>query len=140
MMTEIISGIVTTVFIIIVFQVFSKYFTAKLIAAGVLVAIGFIYVGFSLKQNTVELIILECIAAMIFFFIAIIGYIKNSSIIAFGIMLHGLWDLFHHNGLLIRTDIPTYWPVFCLTIDFLLGLYLLVVFRTPKANFRTRKR
>jgi hypothetical protein len=132
-MIEIIWGVVATVVIIVLFRVLSKVFTTKLIAAAILVAIAFIYVGFSLKQNPVGHIILECSVALGFSFIAMIGYTKNNSIIAYGIILHGIWDIFHHNGLLIRTDIPPYWPVFCLTIDFILGLYLLVVFKNPKA-------
>lgn len=128
-MVETILGIVAAVAIIIIYRVLSKYFTAKLFAATLLVAIAFIYVGFSLKDNPVSLIILEIGVALILYFLAIIGYTRNSLLIAYGIMFHGLWDIFHHNGFLIGTDIPDYWPSFCFIIDIIDGLYFLIIFK-----------
>lgn len=132
-MVEIISGIVAAVVIIILSRVLSKYFTAKLFAATILVAIVFIYVGFSLKDNPVGLIILEMGVALIFYFLAIIGYTRNSLLIAYGIILHGLWDIFHHKGFLVGTDIPDYWPSFCFTVDIIDGIYFLIIFKRQKS-------
>jgi hypothetical protein len=128
-MIEIISGIVAGVAIIIVAWLLSKYFTMRLIAATILVAIAFIYVGFSLKENPVSAIIPELAVALILYFLAIIGYTRNNSLIAYGIILHGVWDILHHKGLLVKTDIPTYWPVFCMIIDIIDGLYFLFIFK-----------
>jgi hypothetical protein len=128
-MIEIISGIVAAIAIIIISRLLSKYVTVKLFAAAVLVAIAFIYVGFSLKENPVDLIILEVAMALLLFFVAIVGYIRNNSWIAYGIIFHGLWDLFHHNGYLISTDIPDYWPTFCSIIDVIDGIYFLIIFK-----------
>lgn len=128
-----ISGIVAAVVTIILMMTLSKYFSLKVFAATTLVAIAFIYVGFSLKNNTVSAIILEVIMALVFYFIALIGYVRNSFLMAYGIILHGLWDICHHNGLLISTDIPSYWPVFCSVIDLIVGLYLLVIFKRRKS-------
>ena len=100
----------------------------------VLVAIAFIYVGFSLKDNPTNLIVLEIIVALLLFFIAIIGYIRYDFLIAYGIIFHGLWDLAHHNGLLISTDVPVYWPVFCSIIDVIIGVYFLVIFKKQAKN------
>jgi hypothetical protein len=132
-MIETISGIIVAVVIIILSQVLSKFFTTKLIAATILVAIAFIYVGFSLKDNPVSSIILEVGVALIFYFAAIIGYTRNDLLIAYGIMLHGVWDIFHHKGFLIGTDIPGYWPSFCLIIDIIDGLYFLIIFKRQKS-------
>ena len=128
-MTEIISGIVAAIVIIILSQLLSKQFTMKLIATTILVAIAFIYVGFSLKNNPVSLIILESAFAMFLYFLAIIGYKWNNSLIAFGIILHGLWDISHHKGFLIDTDVASYWPSFCFVIDVIDGVYFLLVFK-----------
>jgi len=128
-MTEIISGIITAVVIIILCQLLFRYFTMKLIATTILVAIAFIYVGFSLKNNPVSLIILEIAFALALYFLAIIGYVKNNTLIALGIILHGLWDILHHNGFLIGTDIADYWPSFCFAIDVIDGTYFLYFFR-----------
>ena len=84
---ETISGIVTAILIIIITRLLSKYFTTSLMATTILVAIAFIYVGFSLMENPFNLIILEIVVALIFYFLAIIGYTKNGSLIAYGIMI-----------------------------------------------------
>jgi hypothetical protein len=128
-MIETISGIVAAVVIIIISRLLSKYLANKLIAATILVAIAFIYVGFSLKDNPASLIILEVAVALILYFTAIIGYARNNLLIAFGIIFHGLWDIVHHNGFLIGTDIPGYWPAFCFIIDIIDGVYFLMIFK-----------
>lgn len=131
-MTETISGIVAAIVIIILSRVLVKYFTTRLFAATVLVAIAFIYVGFSLKNNPAELIMLESGVALVFYFMALTGYTRNNKLIAIGIILHGVWDILHHNKFLIGTDVPVYWPSFCLTIDLVDGLYFLFVFKKEK--------
>lgn len=136
-MIEIISGVVAAILIIIVSRTLSEYFTIKLFAAMVLVAIAFIYVGFSLKDNPAGLIILEIVIALILSAAAIIGYLRNNSLIAYGIIFHGLWDLAHHNGSLIKTDIPVYWPAFCSVIDVIIGIYFLVIFKKQAASLHT---
>ncbi len=133
-MIETVSGIVTAVAIIIISWGLSKYFTARLMATTILVAIAFIYVGFSLKDNPVSLIVLEVVVALLFYFLAIFGYIWNSYAIAYGIILHGLWDICHHNGFLIGTRIPGYWPSFCLVVDIIDGLYFLIIFKRQKKS------
>ena len=136
-MIETVSGIHVAVATAILSRLLSKYFTEKLIAATILVAIAFIYVGFSLKDNPVNLIVLEIAIALFLYFLAIIGYTRNSLLIAYGIMLHGLWDIFHHGAFIIRTDIPGYWPSFCFIIDIIDGLYFLIVFKKEKQHQRS---
>ena len=128
-MTESIYGIVAAILIIVISRLLSKYITSKLYAATILVAIAFIYVGFSLKDNPPGLIFLEVAVALILYFVAVIGYARNNSLIAYGIIFHGLWDITHHNGFFIRTDIPDYWPTFCMIIDVIDGIYFLIIFR-----------
>ncbi len=128
-MIETISGIVAAIAIIILAQVLSRFFTIKLFATACLVAIAFIYVGFSLKDNPVSSIILESGIAILLYFIALIGYTRNNSLIAYGIIFHGIWDILHHKHILIGTDIPAYWPTFCFTIDIIDGLYFLLIFK-----------
>jgi hypothetical protein len=132
-MAQILSAIATAVVIIILNILLSKRFSAQLIAATILCSIAFIYVGFSLKGNTVSSIVLEVLVAVVFYFIALIGYSRYNYLIAFGIVLHGIWDIFHHHALLIKTDIPSYWPVYCLVTDILTGFYFFMVFKAQKA-------
>ncbi len=128
-MIEIISGMVVAVGLIFLTVILNKYFTTKLIAAAILVAIAFIYVGFALKNNSVPFIVLEISTAIALFFLALIGYTKRTALLAYGIILHGVWDIFHHNGWFVSTDIPVYWPVFCMTIDLIYGVYLFYIFK-----------
>jgi len=131
-MIETISGIAAAVAIIIISRALSRYFTARLMATTILVAIAFIYVGFSLKGNPPSLIVLEVMVALLLYFMAIIGYTRNSFAIAYGIILHGVWDICHHNNFLIGTDVPGYWPSFCFVIDIIDGLYFLIIFKRQK--------
>ena len=131
-MNQILLAIVTALIIIMLTILFSKQFSAKLVALTLLCSIAFIYVGFSLKGNTVSSIILEVLVASAFIFFAIISYVRRNSLIAYGIVLHGIWDITHHNALLIKTDIPHYWPVYCLVVDIIIGVYFFIVFKTKK--------
>ena len=131
-MVEILSAIACSLITIVIIKVFSKLFPAKLFAATILVAIAFIYVGFSLKDNPVRLIILEILMAMIFYFIALIGYRKYPALLAYGIILHGVWDILHHHSAIIPTYIPSYWPLFCIVVDIITGIYFLMVFSAEK--------
>ncbi len=128
-MLGIISGVFVAVILVFLTVILNKYVTTKLFAAGILIAIAFIYVGFALKDNPISLIILEISMAMMFFLLAIIGYTKRSSLLGYGIILHGVWDILHHNGWFVSTDIPVYWPVFCTIIDLIYGVYLLYIFK-----------
>ncbi|MBL7731094.1 MAG: hypothetical protein JNM88_07950 [Chitinophagaceae bacterium] len=131
-MAEIISGIVTAIAIIILSRLLTRYITTRLFAATILVAIAFIYVGFSLKDNPVNLLVIEITFALALYFMATVGYTRNSRLIAYGIILHGIWDIFHHNKFAIKTDIPVYWPTYCFIIDIIDGLYFLLVFKRDK--------
>ena len=140
-MIETISGIVAAIVIIIISRLLSKYFTNKLIAATILVAIAFIYVGFSLKNNSSGFIILEVGMALALYFVAIIGYTRNNLLIAYGIIFHGIWDIFHYHGFFIGTEIPDYWPSFCFIIDIIDGVYfLLIFFKSRQLAHRTIER
>jgi hypothetical protein len=52
--------------------------------------------------------------------------------VACGILLHGLWDIVHHNGLPVQTDIPGYYPTFCFTVDIIDGIFFLFLFKSDK--------
>jgi hypothetical protein len=132
-MAQILSAVATAVVTIMLNSLLSKRFSSPLIAATILCSIAFIYVDFSLKGNTVSSIVLEVLAAVVFYFIALIGYSRYNYWIAYGIVLHGIWDIFHYHALLIKTDIPSYWPVYCLVTDILTGVYFFMVFKARKS-------
>ena len=127
-MIQILSAIATAAILIIASILLSKHFSSRLFAATILCSIAFIYVGFALMGNTVHSIELEVSVAVVFYFIALIGYSYNNALIAYGIVLHGIWDLLH-SGSLVKTNIPDYWPLYCLLVDFILGVYFFFAFR-----------
>lgn len=134
-MIEIIAGLIITLVMIFLTALLSKYFITKLIAATALVAIAFIYVGFALTDNHITFIVLEITTALVFFLISIAGYCYKPSYLAYGIILHGVWDMFHLNACLVSTSIPSYWSSFCCTVDLIYGAYLLLHFKAP-ANYK----
>ncbi len=133
-MIEILSAVGCSLVIIILARVLSKVFTTKLFAMTILVSIAFIYVGFSLQGNPVNLIVLEIAAALVFYFIALIGFKSNPFLIAYGTIGHGLWDFLHHHSALISTSVPTYWPLFCAVVDLITGIYFWMIFRSEKKS------
>ena len=133
MILELFWGLISALSLILIAPFLRKYFSMKLLAATILVAIAFIYVGFALKQNSISNIVIEVIAALVFYFIAVIGYAKNSKLIAAGILLHGIWDILHHFASGLKAN-PDYWPVYCLTIDVIWSIYFYWIFKNQNGN------
>ncbi len=90
----------------------------------ILSGIGFLYVGFTWSDT--RALIITCIQAIVFLFIAWYGIRRNLYILAVGYFLHGTWDLVYN--LFPATNlIPPHYDLFCLSIDFTIGFYLLFI-------------
>ncbi len=105
----------------------------------VLTGIGFLYVGF--VWTDLQALIINSAQAILFVFIAYYGIKKSTYILAAGYFLHGIWDityqLFQNPGL-----IPPHYEWFCMTIDFVIGIYILLFIKqfSPKqARTETRE-
>lgn len=113
----VVSGIVT----ILIFVVL-KRINKNVIYGMILACIGFIYVGFTWSDfGQLSITVLQ---AIFFLFFAYYGVKKNSYILIAGYFLHGIWDLIYSyvtNSSLMPPD----YDLFCLTIDFVIGFYLL---------------
>ena len=87
----------------------------------ILTGIGYLYVGFT-WTDTGSLVLCSG-QAIVFTLIAYYGIKKSMLLLAAGFFLHGLWDLgfdlFPFSKL-----IPPHYDLFCLSIDFTMGLYL----------------
>jgi len=96
----------------------------KVIYGLILSGIGWLYVGFT--WSDLKSFIITTLQAIIFLFIAYFGVKKSLYILSAGYFLHGLWDLaydlFPDNHL-----IPPHYDLFCLSIDFTMGIYLFAV-------------
>jgi hypothetical protein len=90
----------------------------------VLIVIGFLYVLFAAIDGRTEVVFVESVFALVFTAVALFGFKKSEKVVGFGIMMHGFFDISHH--LFIQNNgVPIFWAGFCLSIDFLLGLYVI---------------
>jgi hypothetical protein len=108
--------------LVILFVILTR-FDKRVVYGLILTGIGFLYVGF-VWTNLQELII-SAIQAFLFLNIAYYGMQRNIYVLAAGFFLHGCWDiaytLFSNSRL-----IPPHYDVFCFTIDFVMGIYILI--------------
>ncbi|TBX70311.1 hypothetical protein EZL74_03810 [Flavobacterium silvisoli] len=121
-MTAIIIGVAMALAQILLFELL-KQFDKKSIYSLILCAIGFLYVGFTWTDTSAFLI--ASVQAIIFLFIGYFGLAKsNLMFIALGYFLHGLWDISY--GFWQDTALlPPNYDVFCMSLDFLVGIYLI---------------
>lgn len=131
-MISAIIGIFSGLLVILIVSLF-KRLDKQIIYGLILSGIGFLYVGFT-WTDTGDFII-NAAQAVFFLFIAWYGIKKGLYILAIGYFLHGIWDLFY-NLFLDSNLIPPHYDLFCLSIDFTIGFYLLVIkYRTAKSSF-----
>lgn len=129
-MTSVIIGISGGLLIILLFSIL-KQFDKKVIYALILSGIGFLYVGFT--WTDVSSLIITALQAVIFVFFAYYGVKRNLYFLAAGYFLHGLWDL-AYDFFRLPNLIPPHYDFFCLSIDFTMGIYLLVINKQFPAN------
>ena len=121
-MTAVIIGILSGLLIILTIALF-KWLDKTTMYGLVLSGIGFLYVGFT--WTDLHALIINAAQAIFFMFFAYFGIKKNLSILAAGYFLHGTWDLIYN--LFPGSDlIPPHYDLFCLSIDFTIGFYILL--------------
>jgi hypothetical protein len=114
-------GIVSGIVAILVIR-FVKALNNHTTYGLVLTGIGFLYVGYTWSH--VESLVINSIQAMVFLVLANWGIRKNENYLVAGFFLHGVWDLIYP-FIGNETLIPPHYDIFCLSIDFTMGLYLL---------------
>ena len=101
---------------------------AVAVHSGVVLAVaGAIYAGFGLVEGSNNAVILEAISGLFFGSIATIGTIYSPQILGIGFLLHAVWDCLHH-WKVVKTEINPWYPSFCAIYDFIVGIYLLVIY------------
>ena len=115
-------GIVSGVLVILIFYLL-KQFDKAMMYGLILSGIGFLYVGFTWSDTTA--LIVNCVQAIFFLFFAAYGIRKDLYILAIGYFLHGTWDMVY-NLFPGSNLIPPHYDLFCLSIDFTIGLYLIM--------------
>lgn len=127
-MIPIIIGISSALLQIFFFEYF-KTFDKKIIYGLSLAAIGFLYVGFT--WTDIQTVLIATIQAIIFLLIAYYGITKSLYIMAAGYFMHGLWDI-AYNLWQDANLIPPHYDWFCLSLDFTVGTYLLILKKKTK--------
>jgi hypothetical protein len=131
-MTSLIIGISSGIFLIILFEILKRY-DKQVVYGLVLTGIGFLYIGFA--WTDLESLIINSIQALVFLLLAYYGIKKSIYILSIGYFLHGSWDLAY--DLFGKPDlIPPHYDVFCLSIDFTIGIYLLIFARSINSKFK----
>lgn len=120
-MTPIIIGVTAALLQILLFELL-KQFKKETIYALTLAGIGFLYVGFTWSDTTT--VIITAVQAIVFLMIAYYGLTKNLHVLALGYFLHGLWDICYDLWQ-DATLIPPHYDLFCASLDFTVGIYLL---------------
>ena len=128
-MISIITGISSGLLVILIIYIL-KLSDKKTMYGLVLSGIGFIYVGFT--WTDIPALVMSAAQAIFFLFLAYFGIKKNIYFLIAGFFLHGSWDILYH--LLPNPElIPPHYDLFCLSIDFTMGFYLLSIkYRSDK--------
>ena len=93
-----------------------------------LAMISAIYLGFAFSDGRVPIVILELTAGTAFIILALLGLWVAPAFIAFGLVLHGIWDLAHRPRA-ITTKLPRWYPPFCAAYDFVFAAVFLFLAR-----------
>lgn len=90
---------------------------------AILVVIASYYGLYAVLGGSNTAIVLETLVGLLFVAVAAVGFRVDLWIVAAGTVGHGIFDIFHH--LIIENPgLPTWWPMFCMSIDITLGVYL----------------
>jgi len=113
--------------LIILFFVVLKQLDKKLMYGLILACIGFLYVGY--VWTDLKALLVNSAQAIVFLFLGYYGVKKNVFILAAGYFLHGGWDIVY-NLLAAPGLVPPHYDLFCSSLDFVIGAYILLCRRS----------
>jgi hypothetical protein len=103
---------------------FLKRVDKTMIYGLILMGIGFLYIGYT--WTDINTAIMSFVQAMFFMALAYLGIKRNYWFLVAGYFLHGLWDMVY--PLIANPDLlPPDYDYFCITYDFIVGLYLVIL-------------
>ena len=98
---------------------------STIVAGAGLAAVGGVYFGFAVADGRTSAIAIQGASVLAFALIAYIGIEQDSkTLIGAGWVAHGFWDAIHHEGH-GPTEVKTWYPPFCATADFVIGIPLI---------------
>lgn len=116
-------GISTGLLTILTFSIL-KHIDKAVIYALILSGIGFLYVGFTWTDTPT--FIITAVQALFFVALAYYGVKRSFYYLIAGYFLHGIWDL-GYDLYLQSSLLPPHYDLFCFSVDFLIGFYLLFI-------------
>ena len=97
----------------------------------------FYYFAFAIYAEDYSALINEIYVGLIFIAVAYTAYKLKSTIgiiiLAIGYIGHAVYDIIH-NHLFINEGTPVWWPEFCGAVDGLMGMYLVYLALSLRAN------
>ena len=85
------------------------------------------YWVFAVYASDYPALLNELMASIAFLAIAYVAYRSRSFatllLLAIGYVAHAAYD-FYHDALFVNSGVPTWWPEFCGSVDFLIGGYI----------------
>jgi hypothetical protein len=98
---------------------------------AILVVIASYYGLFAVLGGSTNALIGEVIVGTVFVAIAAVGFRTSLWLVAAGTIGHGVFDIFHHL-LIDNAGLPAWWPMFCMSIDIVIGAYLATMLATKR--------
>lgn len=98
-----------------------------------LIVVASYYELFAIMGGSGHALIIEILAASVFFVLAAVGFKGNLWLAAVGLIGHGVFDFFGR-GFIEDPGVPRWWPGFCGAFDVVFGGWL-VVRLLQKMNF-----
>ncbi|MEQ8524724.1 MAG: hypothetical protein RIB15_08550 [Gracilimonas sp.] len=133
-MIEFICAVITTTFIIGIgkakifrFEKDRSYFPT------ILIVIALVYILFAVMSSNVDVIIAEAVVATMFITGALYGSVNSLRMVAILLIVHGLYDFIHPHIFNYNT-VPSWWPIFCLYVDVILGVWIFFRYNDRKVN------
>ena len=123
-------GLSSSLITILIFTLL-KRIDKNIIYGLILMGIGFLYIGYT--WTNIPTAIISGIQALFFMSLAYLGIKKSYWFLVVGFFLHGVWDLLYPlfaNPALLPPD----YDYFCLTYDFIVAIYLLMLNYQAKRN------
>jgi len=129
MMEPFIIGLILTIGLISVSWITGLY-RERGVYAVTLIAIAFFYIVFALEHGDTNAVVFNTVVAALFVVLALFGYLRSLTVVAFGLILHGVFDGIY---LLSSTNpSPEWWAPFCFAVDIALGIFLVFLIKTSK--------
>ena len=89
----------------------------------VTIVIASYYALFALIGESMEALLLESIAILVFLGVSIAGFRNSLWLVVAALAAHGVYD-FIHGYLFTNPGVPGWWPPFCLAYDVVAAAYL----------------